>query len=49
MTTWTAKFVLQVDQNWHIAEMVYPEGAPIIARLPLGFSVAYTINMQVRI
>ncbi len=37
----------QIDQNWHLTECIYPQAAPVVARLPLSSCQGYTVNIQV--
>ncbi|CAL8471556.1 g11098 [Coccomyxa elongata] len=38
---------ISVGQNWHLAENIYPEAAPVIARLPLGSCRGFSVLIQV--
>ena len=38
---------MQVDENWYLTTHIYPQAAPIIARLPLGGSGGYYVTLEV--
>ncbi|BDA46937.1 probable mitogen-activated protein kinase kinase kinase 20 at C-terminar half [Coccomyxa sp. Obi] len=38
---------ISVGQNWHLAEQIYPEAAPVIARLPLESCRGFSVLIQV--
>ena len=39
--------VLQIDESWYLRTQIYPQAAPIIARLPLGSCWGYYVTVQV--
>ena len=39
---------MQIWENWYLRTDIYPQAAPIIARLPLGYAEGLTITVQVR-
>lgn len=38
---------LQIWENWYLRTDIYPQAAPIIAQLPLGYAQGFTIAIQV--
>ena len=38
---------MQIWENWYLRLDIYPQAAPIIARLPLGYAQGFTITVQV--
>jgi hypothetical protein len=37
----------QIDENWYLRTHIYPQAAPIIARLPMGLSWGYYVSIEV--
>lgn len=46
---WRSEVLLctQIDQNWYTQTHLYPQAAPIIARLPTGGSWGYYVTLEV--
>ena len=38
---------MQIWENWYLRTDIYPQAAPIIARLPLGYAEGLKITVQV--
>ena len=38
---------MQIDESWYLRTQIYPQAAPIIARLPLGSCWGYYVTVQV--
>ena len=38
---------VQIWENWYLRTDIYPQAAPIIAHLPLGYAQGFSVVVQV--